>query len=133
MGAEISKLAVTLTANSGAFTSGLKGGEAALNSLGATASRVSGVFSGLGGLLGGIGIGFSLLRGFEKAGEAEANVATLGAVVRATGQSAGFSATSGGVVAIIGLALIAPRAGALFRYDNREREPELTQPTGRVP
>jgi hypothetical protein len=88
---DISKLSVQLVANSSGFAAGLKQGDTALNSLGATAQRVGGILSGLPAILGGIGIGFSLWSGFAKAGEIEQGVATLNAVVRSTGQAAGFT------------------------------------------
>lgn len=92
MASEISKLAVVLTANSGELAAGLKGGENALNSLGTTANKVGGVFSGFTSLLGAVGLGFSLWKGFEGARESEQATARLGAVLRSTGQAAGYSA-----------------------------------------
>lgn len=92
MAAEISRLSVVLTANSTGLAGGLKGGQTALTSLGASANRVKGIFAGLGGILGAAGLSFGIWSGFEKAKEGERAVAILGAVVKSTGQAAGFSA-----------------------------------------
>jgi hypothetical protein len=88
---QISKLAVVITANAAGFAGPLKQGETALKQLGATAEGVKGILSGWQGLLGAVGLGFSLWAGLEKAEAAETAVAKLDSVLRSTGGAAGFS------------------------------------------
>jgi hypothetical protein len=80
-----------MTANGAQLKSQMAVGAQGVNQLGVAAKNCSGIMSSFTGILGAVGLGFSLWSGFAKAGESEQAVSRLNAVVKSTGGLAGFS------------------------------------------
>lgn len=88
---DISKLAVILTADAGGFANGFKGAGAHVDALKEKTHSLGGEISNVTSLLAGLGVAFSAAAAFEAFKADEQSIAKLDAVIRSTGDAAGFS------------------------------------------